>query len=118
MEIKGMSGERIHVCTSESFIVHEIEPMHKVCPICGQITEQRVTWTGVLCMGCRREYGPDYSLAYIVRKRREILGLTKREMGKRLGYTKGTVHQYEWGDGPSQIYVDKSLQLVKEMGDG
>ena len=103
-----------HICTSESFIVQELEPVKAVCPICCQETTQRITWVSVLCMNCRRDFGPDYTLGYIVMKRREYCGKTRRQWSKLIGYTVESIRYYEYHK-PSEIYLRKTEELVKKI---
>ena len=103
-----------HICTSESFIVQELEPMKGKCPICCQVTNQRITWVSAICEHCRGEFGPDYSRAYIVRKRREYCNLSRKEWSKLAGLSVATIKSYEWKI-PSEHYFSLTERLVNKL---
>lgn len=103
-----------HICTTESFIVQDLEPIKSHCPVCCQTTIQRITWVSVLCTHCRREHGSDYTWGDIVRQRRLYLGLQPREIAKLLGFKRQSIYHYErWQ--PSKRYIELTEKLVKEM---
>jgi len=103
-----------HICTSESFIVPDIESIKGKCPICCQVTNQRITWVSVICGHCKGEFGPDYSRAYIVRKRREYCNLSRKEWSKFTGLSVATIRSYEWKI-PSEKYFDLTERLVNKL---
>lgn len=103
-----------HICTTESFIVDDIPMFEKFCPVCCKKTKQRATWVSVLCLECRGEHGPDYTFGMIASQRRRlILGLTRRELGMRLGIRTSSVARYERDPCPMS-YFQRLEKLVKE----
>ena len=102
------------MCTSESFIIRELEPMKGKCPICCQVTTLRITWVSFICEHCRGESGPDYSRAYIVRKRREYCNLSRKEWAKLTGLSVQTIKSYEWKI-PSEHYFNLTERLVNRL---
>jgi len=103
-----------HICTTESLMVHDLEPITAYCPVCCQKTVQRITWVSVMCTHCRGEHGPDYTWGMIVRQRRKYLGLQPREIAKLLGFKRQSIYHYErWQ--PSKRYIELTEKLVKEM---
>ena len=67
------------------------------CRICLKDTEQAILWVGVLCTACKTCADPWGEWAgSIARKRREVLGLTRREMSALTGYSPKTIKQYEF----------------------
>ena len=103
-----------HICTTESFIVQDLEPIQMYCPICCQKTTQRITWVSIFCTHCRREHGLDYTWAHIVRQRRKYLGLTPKEMAKLLPFKKETIYYYE-RKVPSKRYIELTEKLVNQI---
>jgi len=103
-----------HICTTESFIIQELEPIKGKCPICCQITTQRITWVSILCEHCRSEFGPDYTMAYIVRMRRKYCNLNRKEWSKLTGLSKDTITSYEWKI-PSKHYFILTERLVNQL---
>jgi len=103
-----------HICTTESFIVQELEPIKGTCPVCCQTTVQRITWVSVFCTHCRGEHGPDYTWGNIVRQRRRYLGLQPREIAKLLGFKRQTIYYYEHWQ-PSKRYIELTEALVKKL---
>jgi len=103
-----------HICTTESFIVQDLEPIQMYCPICCQKTTHKITWVSVYCTNCRREHGPDYTWSDIVRQRRLYLALTPREIAKLLNFKKETIYFYERKQ-PSKRYIELTEKLVNQM---
>jgi len=103
------------ITTTESFIIDEIPEFESKCHICCKVTKKRATWVSVLCLSCRGEYGPDYSMGMIAEQRRRIiLNLTRRELGKALGLKTSSIARYERD--PCPIGYFKQLEkLIKKM---
>ena len=49
----------------------------------------------------------------IARYRRQILRMTKKEIGDKLNLSKHTIHSYEWRKCPEE-YLNKLEELMKE----
>jgi transcriptional regulator with XRE-family HTH domain len=47
------------------------------------------------------------------RRKRERLGLTQEELGKRLDITRMTIHRYELGKKPIPKAIEMALQLIE-----
>lgn len=103
-----------HICTTESFIVHDLDPIKGPCPICCRETTQRITWVSILCENCRGEFGPDYTAGYIVKKRREFCGKNRRQWSELTGLTPGSIKYYE-SHKPSARYLKLTEDLVKRL---
>jgi len=103
-----------HICTIESFIVQDLGPLKARCPICCQMTVQHVTWAGILCSNCNREFGPDYTSGHIVKNRREYCKKTRKEWSKLVGNTIKTIKFYEYHY-PSECYLTRTGELVKKF---
>lgn len=102
------------ITTTESFIIDDIPEFEKECPICLNITKQRATWVSVLCLSCHGEHGPDYTYGMIASQRRRlILKLSRRELGKKLNLKTSTISRYERGSCP-KMYFNKLAELIKK----
>jgi DNA-binding XRE family transcriptional regulator len=79
------------------------------CPICCKETEGALGWYGYECKECGYMY--DGELNRVVRNRREILGLTRRQMADKVGLKRATVYKYEkiW---PSKKYLDQTMLMI------
>ena len=102
----------IHICTTDSFFV-DAPIIETKCLVCGEICNAEIGWIGERCSACGSVYSPfdDYA-SDIVRKRREKLGLTRRQIADKLGYKRTTIKNYEWVK-PSKKYYEATLQLMK-----
>ena len=102
-----------HICTNDSMMAGAIELPESECPVCCKITKQRAHYIGVQCLECRRVW--DYESNFrgrIVRMRRELLKLNRREMGKLTGYSSKTIKQYEWV-WCTKNYYEKTRKIMK-----
>jgi hypothetical protein len=100
----------IHVCASESLLAGSIDFVG-YCPIC--CTEeyvQRTGYVGGYCMGCDSHYSFE-DMAGVVRQRRKILGLERRDMAALFAVSPQTISNYEnvW---PSKKYWQFTKELV------
>ena len=104
------------ITTTESFIIDEIPEFESKCHICCKVTKKRATWVSVLCLSCRGEYGPDYSMGMIAEQRRcKILNMTRRELGKALGLKTSSIARYERDPCPT-AYFNWLEELIKKKG--
>ncbi len=101
-----------HVCTTESLYAGAIEGSGD-CMICGRANViLKYGYVGTLCTFCGQDWSVDFPSG-TVRRRRESLGLTRREMAERMGLAVATIKHYEniW---PSRPYFEKTLEMVRE----
>jgi len=89
-----------HVCTNEDMVAGGIDLGKNKCLICCQISKQKAGYIGVYCYNCRRMISGEEWAGDIARQRREILQMTKRQIGDKLGISKHTIHSYEWRKRP------------------
>ena len=102
-----------HICTTESLFAGGIELGESKCPICCQETRQKAGYIGVYCYTCKNVISGEEWAGDIARYRRQILGMTKKEIGDKLSLSKHTIHSYEWRKCPEK-YLDQLEALLKE----
>lgn len=103
----------MHICTEESFLINAPEIIIKCC-ICNKKCKSRIGWLGEKCSNCDSVYNPfDITIPDIVRKRRELLGLTRKQMGELTGYSKYTIKQYEFVR-CSKAYYNLTIKLINK----
>lgn len=100
------------ITTTESYVLHDVPPFGKKCPVCCRTAMHRVTWVSIQCQSCRKEWGPDYTKGMLARQRRELLGMSRRQLGIMLGLKTGTVRHYEYFPTPD-VYFNKLEKLLK-----
>ena len=101
----------IHISTAETFMLDAI-PMVGYCPVCCRDDQPLdVGWLQTRCNGCG-SYSTFNEAQDTVRKRRELLALTRKEIGIKLGLTAKTVSNYEnvW---PSNKYWQATEKLME-----
>jgi len=114
VKMVGMYGSEIHVCTIEDFVVQEIPPWKGKCIVCCKETTLQATWFGALCGSCKHVFGPDNTIGDIAKQRRELIGLTRRQLGDIVGLKPSTIKTYEWGVCP-EGYFKKTEEVVVRM---
>jgi ribosome-binding protein aMBF1 (putative translation factor) len=79
------------------------------CPVCCKDTGQASNWLGSRCNECG--YISNGDLARVVRNRRELLGISRKEIASEMGIKRETVYKYEkvW---PSKKYLDQTKMLI------
>ena len=105
------------ICTNEDMVVDGIELGIKKCLICCQETRHKAGYIGVYCFGCRHTISGEEWAGDIARQRRELLGMTKRQIGEKIGLSKHTIHAYEWKKCP-ESYLDKLEVMLRESVKG
>jgi len=101
------------ICTNLDMVEGGIDLKPTKCPICCKISEKRAGYIGVYCFNCKRILTGDEWSGQIARQRREILGLTKKQIGDKLGLSKHTVHAYEWKKCPEK-YLDQLEEIMNQ----
>ena len=101
----------MHICTKKSFRAGiDIEP--SFCPVCQHKT-MFVSWVGMDCDTCGADVSnenlPDY-----MREIRQKTGLTRRQIGEKLGYKYSTVKKYEWCR-TSSVYWKKFKIFIEDF---
>ena len=102
-----------HICTHESLVAGGVELGKQECPICCQNNRQKAGYAGILCYGCQTMISGDEWRGDIVKRRRELLGMTRRQIGDIVGRSKHTIKDYEWKKCPER-YLDKTAELMKQ----
>jgi hypothetical protein len=102
-----------HICTNEDMVAGGLDLGVSKCPICCQDTTQKAGYIGVYCYGCKRILSGEEWRGDIARQRRELLGMTKRQIGEKIGLSKHTIHAYEWKKCP-ESYLDKLEVMLRE----
>ncbi len=104
---------RTHISTSETFMAggHSYSGF---CPVCCKenqpLTQGYIETT---CGSCKN-YFSIYDPHRIVKKRRELLGLSRKEMSAQMGLNYRTIANYEtvW---PSKRYFVETQKLVNRL---
>lgn len=101
-----------HICTNEDMVEGGFDLAIQKCLICCQQTKQKAGYIGIYCYNCKRIISGEEWAGSIARQRREILQLTKRQIGDKLNLSKHTIHAYEWKK-CSTKYLDQLEILIK-----
>ena len=99
------------ICTTESFAIEEIKPFYSKCMFCCKKTKKITTYVGIYCSNCKSTLSGEEWSGDIARRRRELLGLTKKQLGEKIGKSKHTIHGYEWRR-CSEIYLQELEKLL------
>jgi len=100
----------VHICTSETFMIGAFK-IESYCPVCCKENQKiRCGWIECACGGCGNYFDIE-SLNRIVEKRRVLLGLSRKQIGEKMGLSVKTIAKYEnyW---PSKKYWDGTKELV------
>jgi len=92
----------------------ELKPSE--CPICCKVTIQKAGWYGVLCTSCNHEWHEEDWRGSIAQKRREYLGLSRRQMGSFIGVAGSKIARYETRKCPDD-YLEKMKELIVQRDD-
>ena len=104
------------ITTTECYIIDDIPEFESKCPVCMKVTKQRATWVSVLCLSCRGEHGPDYTYGMIASQRRRIiLGMSRKELGQKLGLKTSTIRRYESDPCPMTYFNKLGAFLQKSQ---
>lgn len=102
----------MHLATVETYM-HDAIEVNGSCPVCCRPDQQiRIGWLDCHCSGCGRYWSMDDPRG-IVRQRRELLSLTRKQIAQKTGVSPRTVKEYE-NSGPSQVYWTRTWHLVKQ----
>lgn len=102
----------IIICTNEDMVAGGIPLEDVKCPFCCKIGNQIVGYIGTYCPNCKMIWSSDHTMGYVAKKRRELLGLTRRQVGCRVSRAPNTIKNYEWTECP-QWYFDR-LEVMLE----
>jgi DNA-binding XRE family transcriptional regulator len=100
----------IHISTKETFMAGAVE-YTGFCPVCCR--PDALIKQGYLegfCESCKRYHNTE-ELQRTVKQRRELLGLTRRQMADEVGVKPVTIGNYErnW---PSKTYWEQTRQMM------
>lgn len=101
----------IHICTNETFMTGSI-PLKGYCQVCCKDNQNlKLGWIETKCEGCGNYFSIE-DLQETVRKRRELLVLSRKEIGEKLGLSAKTISNYEnvW---PSKKYWLATEKLME-----
>ena len=107
-----------HISNSDTFFIDPIKSTNKSeCPICLKMSHWEGGYIGVRHLCCKVVYDSEEFMGSIAKKRRElILKLTRKELGKILGYSPKTIKQYEWVR-CSNPYFNKLTAYVRKLNE-
>ncbi|TXH49397.1 MAG: hypothetical protein E6Q97_22840 [Desulfurellales bacterium] len=100
-----------HVFTSETAMAGAIELPPSPCPVCCEITVQRVGYVCAECDRCKAQFEDEWR-GSIARKRREILNLDRDKMAELLGVERKQVVLAETKRCPDEYWL-ATEQAVK-----
>ena len=103
-----------HICIPENLVAGGIELKESECPFCCKKTKQKAGYTGVLCLGCNSILSGDEWRGQIVKRRRELLGLTRPQMANLAGKSKHIIKHYEYVKCPDW-YMTKTKELMEKQ---
>jgi hypothetical protein len=100
------------ILTQEVAYCDAIDMGQHECPICCTISTHKLGWYGVLCSKCKHEFtiGEDWR-GSIAEKRRDLLGLTRRQMGNLVGVAGSKIARYETQKCPD-AYWERTKELI------
>ena len=101
------------ICSNRSLVEGGFDLSPSECIFCCQKTVQKAGYVGIYCPNCKNILSGDEWAGQIARVRRELLGLTKRQLGEKIGKSKHTIHYYENKKCP-EVYLDKLKVLLSE----
>jgi len=99
------------ILTQEVAYCDAIELSPSECLICGKVGIHKAGWYGILCTLCRHELGDEDWRGSIVEKRRNLLGLTRRQMGNLVGVAGSKIARFETLKCPD-AYWEQTKQLL------
>lgn len=100
------------ILTQEVAYIDAIPIGEGECPICLKIGPRLAGYYGVLQSDCKHEWCDEDCRGTIVQKRREFLGLTRRQLGKLVGLKTSTIRRYENNRCPDGFW-NKTTELIK-----
>lgn len=103
-----------HICTTESLYAGGIALAPMECPICCKVTKQIGGYVGIYCTSCKRDWSSEMWRGDVVRMRRNLLGLSRREMGARLEIPYSRIKGYEIRKCPDEYY-EMTKEEVKKI---
>lgn len=107
---------RMHISTGDTHYIDCPEsPELSECPFCGKMSKSQMGWTGIRHMCCKIEINEEDWLGSICKTRRErILKMSRKELGKAIGYSPKTIKRYEWVK-CSRKYEERLREYIKSV---
>lgn len=102
----------LHISTTETFFLDAIPLAEDRCMICRQEAEQEAGWIGIRCKKCGEVWDEETWGGDIAKRRRELMGLTRREMAEKTGLSPHTIKKYEWTR-CSKKYYDLTTKMIE-----
>lgn len=104
------------ICSASDFEIEDLD-YNGWCPICcREDTPIRVGWTHERCIIGNCIIPHEGFMGSIAMRRRERLGLTRRQMSEITGLKPSTIKRYEWVR-CSKNYYEKTAELMRsELG--
>lgn len=104
----------IHIATTDTFFI-DAPVVEAKCFICGVRCKHEIGWIEERCSNCGSVYSPfEITMPDVVRKRRELFNLTRRQFGELIGYKPASVKRYEWVE-CTQRYFDATAELMEQI---
>jgi DNA-binding XRE family transcriptional regulator len=99
----------IHIATNKTYRAG-IEHEPSLCEFCGH-KDVWISWVDLSCDTCGNTY--ESTIGNSLMMMRHKLGLTRKELGKILGYKTSTIKSYEWKI-PSKVYIEIFKKLIRK----
>ena len=101
-----------HICTTRSLVAGGLEnEMH--CYVCCKKTKHIAGYAGVMCDECETLITGDEFSGYLAQRRREVLKLTRRQMGVMFHVQTASIRRYEKVYCPRKYY-NFTEKLIKD----
>ncbi len=102
-----------HIAADETFLHNAIVLKDSECIICLQVSDMRAGWIGIKCDKCGAMYDVSEMWAgELAKRRREMLKMTRKELGNILGLKRTTIKRYEFVKCPKN-YLDRVGEVIK-----
>jgi hypothetical protein len=103
-----------HIATTDTFFVDSIDVGVSKCWICGIDSKHELGWIGSRCDNCKSVYDfTEITMPAVVRMRRELLKLSRREIAEKMKYSIHSIRYYENNRCSSKYY--KATELLVRM---
>ena len=84
-----------HICTEDTFFL-DAPTFEGECVICKRTATLELGWVGIRCSVCRKVSDGESGMPGIVRQRRELMKMTRRQIAEATGYKPSSVKRFEW----------------------
>jgi len=98
----------MHISTDDTFFIDSlISEKESECPVCHRMSKVESGYIGFRHQCCKIVLDEEEWAGRLAMKSREYLGMTRRQLGEKLGYAVSTIHHYE--------YIKISKKYIKAL---